>query len=93
MKKIYAEGGADGEHDITESVQVLYDLAHSSMDWGSGMLDTDEMRVVIQLAVTMGWKVPSLDNNSSRAMQEIASEFPDHYEVIEEPNPYYGGDS
>lgn len=29
---------ADTGQDITEGVQILYDIAHSSMDWGSGFL-------------------------------------------------------
>lgn len=70
---------ADGT-DITEAVQVLYDIAHSSMDWGSGFLDNAEMESVIRLAVLMGWQVPSLPDNSE-PMVSVAQKFPDHYEV------------
>jgi len=74
-KKILTESG----EDVTESVQVLYDIAHQSMDWGSGFLDNDEMRAVIQLAVTMGWSVPDLPFGRSEAIRSLVAEFPDHY--------------
>lgn len=70
---------SDGE-DITEPVQILYDIAHSSMDWGSGFLDNDEMEAVIGLAVKMKWTVPDLPGNSP-AMATVAAKFPEHYEV------------
>ena len=70
---------ADGI-DITEGVQILYDIAHSSMDWGSGFLDNAEMETVIRLAITMGWQVPNLPENSP-AMQTVAQKFPEHYEI------------
>lgn len=76
-------------HDITEPVQVLYDLAHSSMDWGSGFLDTDEMRSVVRLAILMGWEVPDLSCawNHGPALT-VAQEFPDHYEITVTTNKY-----
>lgn len=70
---------SDGQ-DITEAVQILYDIAHSSMDWGSGFLDNEEMETVIRFAVLMGWEVPDLPNNSP-AMVSVAEKFPDHYRV------------
>lgn len=70
---------SDGQ-DITEAVQILYDIAHSSMDWGSGFLDNEEMESVIRLAVLMGWQVPDLPDNSP-AMVSTARKFPEHYEV------------
>lgn len=69
-----------GNKDITEAVQILYDIAHSSMDWGSGMLDNEEMEAVVGLAVFMGWQVPNLPNNSE-PMVSVAKKFPDHYEI------------
>ena len=36
--------------DITEGVQIAYDIAYGSMDWGSGFLDTEEMDAVASLA-------------------------------------------
>ena len=67
--------------DITEPVQILYDIAHSSMDWGSGFLDNEEMEAVIRLAVLMGWQVPELP--SSGPMVTVAQKFPEHYEATE----------
>lgn len=75
-----------GNKDITEAVQILYDMAHSSMDWGSGMLDNEEIEAVIGLAVFMGWQVPSLPGNSE-PMVTVARKFPDHYEIKFEEVP------
>lgn len=36
--------------DITEGVQLAYDIATSSMDWGSGFLDWEEMAVMVALS-------------------------------------------
>jgi hypothetical protein len=74
-KRIEAEGT-----DITEGVQILYDIAHSSMDWGSGFLDNEEVEAVVRLAVFMGWQVPSLPDNSA-PMVSVAGKFPEVYEV------------
>lgn len=82
--KISAEDGTD----ITESVQILYDMAHMSMDWGSGMLDNEEMEAVIRLAIHMGWKVPDLPDNSD-AMASVARKFPEHYEIVVIEHPAY----
>jgi len=78
-KRVLTEDG----RDITEAVQILYDIAHSSMDWGSGFLDNEEMETVIGLAVTMGWKVPDLPYNTREndPMSTVARKFPDHYEI------------
>jgi hypothetical protein len=41
----------DGSHkDITEGVQICYDLLRQSLDWGSGFLDTQEVDAVVRLA-------------------------------------------
>ncbi len=72
---------ADGT-DVTEAIQVIYDLAHSSMDWGSGMLSTEEVEAVIRFAIHMGWGVPQLDGfNGTQVV--TARKFPDHYSVTE----------
>lgn len=76
---------ANGD-DVTEAVQILYDIAHGSMDWGSGFLDNDEMAAVIRFAVLMGWQVPSLPRNSE-ALLSVAREFPEHYEFVEKVWP------
>lgn len=76
MDKIMA-----GDVDVTEKVQILYDMAHSSMDWGSGMLDNEEMEKVIEFAVMMGWEVPDLPNEGPQAA--VALKFPDQYDIEE----------
>lgn len=38
------------EADVTEGVQVAYDIAYGSMDWGSGFLSSEEMGLVARLA-------------------------------------------
>ncbi|WP_159795761.1 hypothetical protein [Puerhibacterium puerhi] len=36
--------------DVTEGVQIAYDLLRQSLDWGSGFLDTQEVDAVIRLS-------------------------------------------
>lgn len=71
-----------GGENITEAVQVMYDMVCQSLDWGSGMFDTDEFRAVIKLAIRMGWKVPELQSDN-QALASLAREFPEHYEVYQ----------
>lgn len=82
----------EGDHgaDITEAVQVLYDMATSSMDWGSGMLSNEEVETVIKLAILLGFQMPSLDYYNNAPMAEVARRYPEHYVVSEEPDPYNG---
>ncbi len=96
--KAYAEdgwygtqGGGGSRHDITNAVQVLYDIAHSSMDWGSGFLDNEEMATVIQLAITMGFKLPDLSGGGIDLA--LADRFPDHYEITDYTPSYAGATS
>jgi hypothetical protein len=79
MKRALTDDG----QDITEPVQILYDIAHSSMDWGSGFLDNEEMEAVIQLAITMGWEVPSMAYTTAEnaPMVSVARKFPEQYDV------------
>lgn len=70
---------ADGT-DITEVTQLLYDLVLASMDWGSGFFSNEEIESVIDLAITMGWQVPGLPNNSE-PMVTVAQKYPEHYRV------------
>ncbi len=52
MKIIVTTYDPDGfavETDITEGVQVAYDTAHESLNWGSGFLDLDEMEAITKL--------------------------------------------
>lgn len=79
----------DGGNDITEAVQIMYDLVHSSMDWGSGMLDTEEMHAVIQLAIDMGWQLPKINNAADAVGVALVGAFPDHYKVHTHPAVTY----
>jgi hypothetical protein len=81
---------ADGT-DITDAVRIVYDLAHSSMNWGSGMLDGDEMRAVIDLAIHMGWKVPDIGDCADGPAVEIARDYPEHYEITSRPSQWRPG--
>lgn len=42
--------------DITEGVQVLYDLVIQSMDWGSGFLTVEDVQPVVALARACGFE-------------------------------------
>lgn len=75
IKTVTTEDGID----ITENVQIMYDTLLSSLDWGSGMLDLDEMKAILQVAVVLGMQMPSLDQTEHGAT--IAQEFPEHYGV------------
>jgi hypothetical protein len=47
------------EQDVTELVQIAYDVATHSMDWGSGFLDQEETNGLILLAEAC--QFPDLD--------------------------------
>ncbi len=53
--KIVAIQGDGSQKDITEGVQICYDLLRQSLDWGSGFLDVDEVDAVIRLAHDSGF--------------------------------------
>lgn len=83
--------------DITEAVQVMYDVIHSAGFGGSGWLDADEGRAIIKLAVLMGWQLPDLGGSYGlgpggveNEMVQLADEFPDHYLITSEERPGYG---
>lgn len=48
-------GDDDREHDGTEWVRALYDAATSSMDWGSGFLDSGDVDMIRSLAAVCGF--------------------------------------
>ena len=55
---IYAVNVVDddgNETDIMAELATLYDVAVGSMDWGSGMLDNDEVAQVRKIARLMGY--------------------------------------
>ena len=46
----------DGQvHDVTEAVQIVYDAMLNGMEFGSGMLDTQEVDALRRLAGIAGW--------------------------------------
>ena len=46
----------DGDHDITEAVQIMYDTVAQSLDFGSGFLDTEEVLQMERLGVLAGFE-------------------------------------
>jgi hypothetical protein len=52
--------------DVTEGVQVCYDLLVASLDWGSGFLSTEESKQVLDLARAAGFAHPSYDGTGKR---------------------------
>ena len=55
--RIIVEHDDGARIDVTEGVQVCYDAATSSMDWGSGFLASDEIRAIQTLAIACGFDV------------------------------------
>lgn len=53
--RVYVRDG-DGETDITEGVQALYDLVIGSMDWGSGFWTAEDAAPVAKLARACGFE-------------------------------------
>lgn len=49
--KIIVQRDDGTEEDVTFGVQVAFDTAWGSMDWGSGFLDSEEMGQIARLAV------------------------------------------
>lgn len=48
--------GPNGEVDITDGVQVIYDQLVGSMDWGSGFLSTEEVATIRAVAAVCGFE-------------------------------------
>lgn len=48
---------------MTEAVQVIYDVLHSSMDFGSGFLDAGESQAMYQLAKAAGFELPEYEGD------------------------------
>ncbi len=55
MVRLYAVDDNDISTDISEAVKALYDLAVSSMDYGSGFWSYEDAAPVAALAELMGW--------------------------------------
>jgi len=47
------------ERDITDHFRLLFDIVISSMDWGSGFLDSAEMLKVLQVGAAAGFNISS----------------------------------
>lgn len=47
------------EIDVTEAVRVLYDVATSGMDWGSGFLDYEEVTEIRKVGYACGFETIS----------------------------------
>jgi hypothetical protein len=54
--RVFARAGDGTETDVTEGVQVLYDLVTSSMNWGSGFYTVEDAEPVVKVAKTCGFK-------------------------------------
>lgn len=46
---------ADGEHDITRELAVMYDAIIGSTDWGSGFLDREDVEALFRVAAICGF--------------------------------------
>jgi hypothetical protein len=55
VNRIVAIQEDGSQKDITEGVQICYDLLRNSMDWGSGFLDTEEIDAAIRLSHAAGF--------------------------------------
>lgn len=53
--KIIVKRDDGTEIDVTTAVQVTYDALHSSMDFGSGFLDREELESMVVLAQAAGF--------------------------------------
>lgn len=58
MKIVVSSFGID--EDVTLAVQVCYDALVQSMDFGSGMLSTEELGAILKLGEAAGFEVPCL---------------------------------
>jgi hypothetical protein len=67
------------QQDITELVQVSYDVATHSMDWGSGFLDQEETDGLIALAVAC--RFPSLSEIAEEEWRRRGAEGKSHSEL------------
>lgn len=69
-------GGLEGGRtDITEGVKALYDLAVSSMDFGSGFWTVEDALPVAELARTCGFdKVEELERYVEGKRRELNAE-------------------
>jgi hypothetical protein len=49
---------ANEDIDITENLAQMYDLIVNSMDWGSNFLDESEYRMIVEIGMRCGFKIP-----------------------------------
>lgn len=57
------------DYDVTEAVKTMYDLLHSSMDWGSGFLSIEDVTEVTRLAQLCGFV--NLDGADEQLMEYL----------------------
>jgi hypothetical protein len=69
--RIWAETPDGSRTDVTEAVQVAYDLVLSSMDFGSGFLTIEDLIPLDDLAQTCGFDDRAL-RGYERAFKERA---------------------
>jgi hypothetical protein len=62
--RIYIERQGD-RTDITHAVMDLFDIAHTSLDFGSGFLDDEEMAHLYEVGTAMGHKLDPADFKTS----------------------------
>lgn len=72
--RVFARGADGSETDITEGVQVLYDLVTSSMNWGSGFWTAEDARPVALLARTCGFQGAEKAERYLRAKEHDAQQ-------------------
>lgn len=72
--------------DVTEGVQICYDMVRNSMEWGSGLFDTQEIANIIRLAEAAGF--PDYED----AITELwTARYKQEYTRV--PGQYHGGPS
>lgn len=49
------------QYDITEQIRYAYDIVVSSLDWGSGMLDVEEVEQISALGYVCGFQIDLSD--------------------------------
>lgn len=60
--------------DITELVQIAYDVSTNSMDWGSGFLDIEETNGLILLAEAC--RFPDCEQNIAEVWRQRLEQMP-----------------
>lgn len=59
---LYRQGAGEA-FDVTDEFRTMYDAVVGSMDWGSGFLDTDEVRALQRIQRLASFPPDSADNS------------------------------